>query len=795
MKHTERIIALTLAAVLALPAMTFAVTAEEDGTEPVILPAEYVDIHTEEQARYLADTMPSYEDYVHGTKDISQPAPVICDIAGDGFPVQSKYWFQKSDNPQFENCETKNVTGVKNGKYNLYNVKLGEHFYWRASTELETIEQSPIHEIYITTTRWRNIFVYGIVNMRDIGGWPSSLGEGAYIRQGLYYRGGNPEGILKKGIEQIAELGLGTEIDLRHDSDITNPGPYLEGVDYYNIQLPSYGHQDVGFLGNFDAEFTQIFGLIAEAAEKPVYLHCWAGADRTGLISFMLLTLCGVSVEDAARDYLLTNYANFGGRSINAPYSWYQQLEQFGGETKAEQAANWLLSVGVTEETIEKIRTTFVENYDPEYKGSSLAPSSWAAEEVAECVELGLVPEELQESYDLPITRGQVSKMIMNLLEACTWKTSEALVRDAGAEINTEAFTDTKYNAVLAANALGIIKGVGKDRFNVNGLLTRAQMAALINRAANAVGVDTTGFTHDFTDITGSSAWAYDELGWPVHMGIIKGVGGTRFAPGSNLTREQAILIIYRAYDVLKTDKTRLSNTGLTTPAHEDGGTTLTDYIYYDDITAYMMLDESAEHDMGGDAVKAVLKGNAKASAGYYSEGVNVSGGYITLEGFHPETESFSVAMMVKIHGKEKDDPSLIGNKDWTSGNNAGFVLSFRENDLKFNLGNGKDRMDEEWYLPVDYATGWMHVILVVDRENGTVGVSIDFSQLDSREIAEILRDATFAGIGDVNVGQDGTGTYSYGFDGEVDDIIIFEKALTDDDIAKLAAYYGVITK
>ena len=69
---------------------------------------------------------------------------------------------------------------------------------------------------------------------------------------------------------------------------------------------------------------------------------------------------------------------------------------------------------------------------------------------------------------------------------------SEALVRDAGAEINTEAFTDTKYNAVLAANALGIIKGVGKDRFNVNGLLTRAQMAALINRAANAVGVDTT---------------------------------------------------------------------------------------------------------------------------------------------------------------------------------------------------------------------------------------------------------------------------------------------------------------
>jgi hypothetical protein len=102
-----------------------------------------------------------------------------------------------------------------------------------------------------------------------------------------------------------------------------------------------------------------------------------------------------------------------------------------------------------------------------------------------------------------------------------------------------------QYKAVLAANALGIIQGVGDSRFDPDGVFTRAQIAVIINRVARALGVDTDGYTHSFTDLQGH--WADSELGWPVHAEIIQGVGNDRFDPNGNLTTEMAILITYRA--------------------------------------------------------------------------------------------------------------------------------------------------------------------------------------------------------------------------------------------------------
>ncbi|MBQ7600100.1 MAG: S-layer homology domain-containing protein, partial [Clostridia bacterium] len=105
---------------------------------------------------------------------------------------------------------------------------------------------------------------------------------------------------------------------------------------------------------------------------------------------------------------------------------------------------------------------------------------------------------------------------------------------------------------VLAANALGIINGTGSGKFSPDGTLKRAQIAAIINRVARVMGIETDGFTHEFNDITDNYKWADTELGWPVHAGVINGVGGGRFNPGGDLTTEQAILITYRALGALK---------------------------------------------------------------------------------------------------------------------------------------------------------------------------------------------------------------------------------------------------
>ncbi len=178
--------------------------------------------------------------------------------------------------------------------------------------------------------------------------------------------------------------------------------------------------------------------------------------------------------------------------------------------------------------------------------------SDWAEAEVLAAVDVGLVPQELQKNFQTPVKRGEITQLFVNLIEKITGKTAEQLVAEKGLSVNYGKFTDTSDMNVLLCNALGVINGTSDTKFSPEGTLKRAHVAALINRIAGLVGVDTSGYEHGFTDITGNYSWVGPELGWPVHAGIIKGTGGGKFSPGGDLTIEQTILIVYRAYLFLK---------------------------------------------------------------------------------------------------------------------------------------------------------------------------------------------------------------------------------------------------
>jgi len=180
---------------------------------------------------------------------------------------------------------------------------------------------------------------------------------------------------------------------------------------------------------------------------------------------------------------------------------------------------------------------------------SAEIPSYWAIEEVQAAIEAGLVPESLQGSYTEPISRGDVAQVFINLIEKVSGQSIDEFMEEQGVEIDNDAFTDTTDKAVLAASALEIVKGIGDNKFDPDSTLTRSQIAAVINRTANVFGVDTDGFEHTFTDLSGH--WVDSELGWPVHAKIIEGIGNNRFDPNGKLTREQAIAITYRAMEAL----------------------------------------------------------------------------------------------------------------------------------------------------------------------------------------------------------------------------------------------------
>lgn len=314
------------------------------------------DFHTPVQYAYLNDDFNNISKYAKGAKELSRPNAIILDfpeIANSTF-----YVVEYADNYNFVNSVI--ARNIREKQYGVYNLKLGQTLYWRAATSELELETATVRNMTIASQGPRNLYLDGVTNVRDVGGYNSSLVEGGKIRQGLYFRGANLENITEKGKAEMLRLGIRTEIDLR-DVEQCN-GPYVDGINYNAISIPS-GTESTRF-EQFENEYKQIFTIIAYADESPVYLHCTAGADRTGISTFMLLAVCGVSYEDMARDYLFTNFSTQGVRKLKSEFIyWYDKLNNFAGKTKAEQAKSWLISKGVTSEQVERIRGIFIEGY------------------------------------------------------------------------------------------------------------------------------------------------------------------------------------------------------------------------------------------------------------------------------------------------------------------------------------------------------------------------------------------------------------------------------------------------
>lgn len=127
------------------------------------------------------------------------------------------------------------------------------------------------------------------------------------------------------------------------------------------------------------------------------------------------------------------------------------------------------------------------------------------------------------------------------------------LWRYAGApEEEMSDFTDVKDDAWYAkavawAAENGIVGGVGNNKFDPNGNITREQMAAILFRYAQKLGLDTSARADlsGFPDGGKVSAYANDAIRWAVAEGLINGSDG-KLLPQGNATRAQVAAILMR---------------------------------------------------------------------------------------------------------------------------------------------------------------------------------------------------------------------------------------------------------
>lgn len=113
-------------------------------------------------------------------------------------------------------------------------------------------------------------------------------------------------------------------------------------------------------------------------------------------------------------------------------------------------------------------------------------------------------------------------------------------------------FVDVNYSAwygdaVTYVSSKGYMDGVGDNKFEPNGLVTRAQIAQILYAAENKPAV--TGGSR-FTDVK-DNQWFAKAVTWAAEKGVVAGYGNGKFGPNDPITREQMVAILYK-YSQLK---------------------------------------------------------------------------------------------------------------------------------------------------------------------------------------------------------------------------------------------------
>ena len=287
----------------------------------------------------------------------------------------------------------------------LKNLLVNQKYYFKVSTDIGE------SEILNFTTgdypRW--IDARPMFNVRDHGGYMTSSGK--RIKQGLIYRGGEitPAVGWKSGSQYTGDVGgrytdsngrmqdghittqtndskaifrdvmgmvNGLEIDLRSGSERNGYSAcgFAESGDisYSLISISSY---DNGMKNN-KTQIKQVFEAFAQADQHPVYYHCYGGADRTGVVGFMLGALLGMSYTDLVIDFELTTYSSNPSRNYRShlragPYNYWPRMVNYlqntlgwnSSKTMAQSIEQYLINdCKVSQTTIDKIRQIMLED-------------------------------------------------------------------------------------------------------------------------------------------------------------------------------------------------------------------------------------------------------------------------------------------------------------------------------------------------------------------------------------------------------------------------------------------------
>lgn len=215
-------------------------------------------------------------------------------------------------------------------------------------------------------------------------------------------------------------------------------------------------------------------------------------------------------------------------------------------------------------------------------------------------------------------------------------------------------------------------------------------------------------------------------------------------------------------------------------------------------LAAYLPFDGTTE-DLLGHEVKE--NGKITYEDGYFGRGVQLEDGYLNIKKFNLGAGSYTFSAWVKSATPTNGYSPILTNKAMNT-NADGFVwalgryASVERQDHYFivNAARNGASATVKKNMPKSYIYGWMHVTLIIDRENGVLRMAYDFGDFETVDLPATLNsgaslDTAFSYL-TIGEAPDGNAAYKSGI--AIDELMIFEGAFTRSDMASLARYFGI---
>ncbi|QJC50498.1 hypothetical protein HGI30_02095 [Paenibacillus albicereus] len=163
----------------------------------------------------------------------------------------------------------------------------------------------------------------------------------------------------------------------------------------------------------------------------------------------------------------------------------------------------------------------------------------WASASIRQAIQLGIAQGYEDGSFrpDRSVSRAELAVLLARALQL-PQGAGQAAFKDA-AQIPAWA-----RGSIAGAAEAGLIGGYEDGSFRPDRLITRAELAVLVAKAAGLSPA--AGAKPDYADLAGIPAWARPSAAALQQAGLMGGIGGDRFAPNAPVTRAQAAALLVR---------------------------------------------------------------------------------------------------------------------------------------------------------------------------------------------------------------------------------------------------------